>query len=127
MDPLSNAIITIMNNETQRKRVCVISLASKLIGGVLRILQEEGHIGEFEFVDDGGAGKFIVQLMGRINRLSPVRPRFPVKVERLGMWERRYLPARDLGLLILSTPQGVMTNREARARHTGGVLLAYVY
>lgn len=127
MDPLSNAITTMVNNELRHKRVRVISTSSKLIGHVLRVLQENGYIGEFEFVDDGGAGKFIVQLMGRVNKLSPIRPRFPVKVERLEMWERRYLPARDLGLLILSTPYGVLTNREARAQHTGGVLLAYVY
>jgi small subunit ribosomal protein S8 len=42
-------------------------------------------------------------------------------------WLRKILPSRDIGLLILSTPQGVMSHKEALERKIGGVLLAYVY
>jgi small subunit ribosomal protein S8 len=127
VDPLSNAITTMMNNEDRNKRSCVIAPASKLIGHVLRILQQNGYIGAFEFINDGRSGKFIVQLLGRINRISSVKPRYPVQVDNLEIWERKYLPARDLGFLILTTSQGVLTNKDAKTQHIGGSLLAYVY
>jgi small subunit ribosomal protein S8 len=116
-----------MNNEHRNKRSCVITPASKLIGHVLRILQQNGYIGAFEFIDDGRSGKFIVQLLGRINKISSIKPRYPIQVDSLEIWERKYLPARDLGLLILTTSHGVLTNNDAKAQHVGGSLLAYVY
>ncbi|MGC8961105.1 MAG: 30S ribosomal protein S8 [Candidatus Bathyarchaeia archaeon] len=127
MNPLSNALSTIYNHEERRKRECVIWPASKLIGSVLRVMQKNGYIGEFEFIDDGRAGKFRVQLLGRINRCGAVRPHYPVKVEKLEEWEKRYLPSRDIGILILTTPKGIISNREAKELRMGGRLLAYVY
>ena len=126
-DPLAAALSTIMNNELRNKKECVISPASKLIGHVLRVLQKNGYIGEFEFIDDGRSGKFKVQLFGRINKCGVIKPRYPVKVDSYEMWEKRYLPSRDIGLLIVSTPLGVLTHKEAKSLHTGGRLLAYVY
>jgi small subunit ribosomal protein S8 len=127
MNPLSNALSTIYNHEERRKRECIIWPASKLIGLVLRVMQKNGYIGEFEFIDDGRAGKFRVQLLGRINRCGAVRPHYPVKVEDLEEWEKRYLPSRDIGILVLTTPKGILSNREAKDLRIGGRLLAYVY
>lgn len=127
MNPLSNALSTIYNNEERRKRECIIWPASKLIGMVLRVMQKNGYIGEFEFIDDGRAGKFRVQLLGRINRCGAIRPHYSVKVEKLEDWEKRYLPSRNIGILILTTPKGVISNKEAKELRTGGRLLAYVY
>jgi small subunit ribosomal protein S8 len=42
-------------------------------------------------------------------------------------WEKRFLPSRNLGLIILSTNKGVMDHVQAKEEHVGGVLLAYVY
>ena len=42
-------------------------------------------------------------------------------------WEKRFLPSRNLGVVILSTPQGVMDHNQAKEENVGGVLLAYVY
>ncbi len=130
LDTLANALATIMNNEMRGKREAIIMPASKLIINVLRIMQQEGYIGEFEYIDDGRWGKVRVQLLGRINKCGVIKPRFSVKyvdLERMPHWLRKYLPSRDIGILILSTPQGVMTHKEALKRKIGGVLLAYVY
>jgi small subunit ribosomal protein S8 len=127
MDPLSNALSTIVNNELRRKRECIITPASKLIGHVLRVLQKNGYVGEFEFVDDGRSGKFKVQLLGRINKCGSIRPRYAVKVEDFETWEKRYLPSRELGILVVSSPHGVMSHEEAERNQTGGRLLAYAY
>jgi small subunit ribosomal protein S8 len=127
MDPLANALTTIKNNEILGKKDCLIRPASKLIANVLRVMQQYGVIGEFEFIDDGKAGIFNVQLLGRINKTGVIRPRFPVSRQNLERWEKVYLPARDFGILIVTTSQGIMTHEEARNQGIGGRLLAYVY
>jgi small subunit ribosomal protein S8 len=111
----------------RNKRECIIDPASKLLGRILRIIQLNGYIGEFEFIDDGRAGKFKIQLLGRINKCGAIRPRFPVKADKFEEWEKKYLPSRDVGILIVSTPDGVLAHREAREKRIGGKLLAFVY
>jgi len=127
LDSLANALSTIMNNEIRNKDECILHPASKLIGRVLRVMQQNGYIGEFEFIEDGRMGKFRVQLLGRINKCGVVKPRFPVKANGFEFWEKRYLPSKDIGLLVVTTPRGVLSHREAREKNTGGSLLAYVY
>jgi len=127
MDPLTNALNTIITNEGRHKKECIICPASKLVGRVLRIIQSLGYIGEIEFIDDGRTGKFRVQLFGRINECRAVKPRYSIKINSLEKWERRYLPARNLGSLIISTPHGVMTHNQAQEKNLGGKMLAYVF
>ncbi|MBS7636638.1 30S ribosomal protein S8 [Candidatus Bathyarchaeota archaeon] len=127
MDVLSNGLTTILNNEMRNKRECVISPASKLLGKVLRVMQLNGYIGEFEFIDDGRSGKFKVQLLGRINKCGAIRPRFAVKVDEIENLEKKFLPSREVGLLIISTSKGVLSHKEAKEKNIGGRLLAYVY
>ena len=127
MDTLANGLTTIINNEMRNKRECIISPASKLLGRILRIIQLNGYVGEFEFIDDGRTGKFKVQLLGRINKCGAIRPRFSVKVDEFEEWEKKFLPSRDVGILVVSTPKGVLSHREAREKRTGGRLLAFVY
>ena len=127
MDTLANGLTTIINNEMRNKRECVISPASKLLGRVLRIMQLNGYIGEFEFVDDGRSGKFKVQLLGRINKCGAVRPRYSVKTDEFEEWEKKFLPSREVGTIVISTPKGILSHKEAREKHLGGKLLAFVY
>ena len=127
IDPLANTLSTIWNNEMRGKKECITYPASKFIAEVLRVMQKAGYIGEFEYIDDGRAGKFRIQLLGRINKCGVIKPRFPVKKNEFEEWEKRYLPAREIGILIVSTPKGVMTHREAKELGIGGVLVAYVY
>ena len=127
MDPLVNALNTIMSHEGRRKTECIITPASGLAGRVLRLIQGKGYVGEIEFIDDGRQGKLRVQLFGRINKCRAVTPRFKTKVSEMEKWEKRYLPSRNLGILILSTPKGVMDHTQAKEENVGGVLLAYMY
>jgi len=127
MDVLANGLTTIINNEMRNKRECVISPASKLLGKVLRVIQLNGYIGEFEFIDDGRSGKFKVQLLGRINRCGAIKPRFPVKVDDFEEWEKKFLPSREVGLLVISTSKGMLSHKEAKEKGIGGRLLAFIY
>lgn len=127
MDTLSNGLTTVINNEMRNKRECIISPASKLLGRVLRIMQLNGYVGEFEFIDDGRSGKFKVQLLGRINKCGAIRPRFSMRITEIEEWEKRFLPSRDVGLIVISTSKGALSHREAKEKHIGGKLLAFVY
>jgi len=90
-------------------------------------MQLNGYVGEFEFVDDGRSGKFKVQLLGRINKCGAIRPRFSIKLDDFENWEKKFLPSREVGLIIISTSKGALSHKEAKEKHIGGKLLAFVY
>ena len=126
-DPLANALSTIKNAEIKGMDKCTIQPSSKMIGGILSLLKDKGYVGSFEYVDDGKAGIFQVGLIGNINNCGVIKPRYPIKRSDLEKWESRYLPARDFGLLILTTTEGIISHYDARKKGIGGKLLAYVY
>lgn len=130
LDTLANALASIVNAEMRAKQEVVIMPASKLIANVLRVMQREGYVGEFEYIDDGRWGKIRVRLLGRINKAGVIKPRYSISYRellRMPDWLRKYLPSRDIGVLIISTSQGIMSHREAIEKKIGGVVLAYVY
>jgi small subunit ribosomal protein S8 len=117
----------IRNAEKVGKGECVLRPSSKLIGRVLKVMQENGYIRQFELVNDGRSGLFRVALGGQINNCGVIRPRYSVKVADLEKYESRYLPAQDFGVLILTTTKGVVTHMDAKKGGVGGKLLAFVY
>jgi small subunit ribosomal protein S8 len=127
VDTLANALNAIKVAEGKGKQDISLSPASKLIREALTLLQREGYIGDFEFVDEGASGKFKVALLGKVNDCGAVCPRFSVKNDEWERWEQRYLPARNVGVVIVSTSKGLMTNVEARAQNLGGRLVGFVY
>ena len=126
-DPLANALSLMKNAENKGKKTCHIEPSSKLISGVLHVLKENGYIGEYQYIEDGKAGVLEVELIGNINNCGVIKPRYPVKRSELEKWESRYLPARDFGLLILTTTKGIISNEDAKKYGIGGKMLAYVY
>ncbi|MEM0466388.1 MAG: 30S ribosomal protein S8 [Candidatus Thermoplasmatota archaeon] len=126
-DPLADALSTIKNAQMRGMSTCTIRPSSKLIGGVLTVLKEKGYLENYEYVDDGKAGAFQVKLKGNINNCGVIKPRYPIKREEMEKWESRYLPARDFGLLIMTTTEGILSHYEARQKGIGGKLLAFIY
>ena len=126
-DTLNDAMAVIKNAELVGKGECVVRPSSKLIGRVLKVMQESGYIRQFELIEDGRSRMFRIALSGHINNCGVIRPRYPVKVADLERYEARYLPAQDFGVLILSTTKGVLTHMEAKKDGVGGKLLAFVY
>lgn len=123
---VSDGLSTINNSEKVGKEECEVE-ASGSIFKILKLIQSKGYIGNFEKMEDGRGGKFRVSLEGNINELNVIRPHFFVKADGFEEWEKRYLPAKGLGILIVSTPQGIITHTEAKEKGTGGRLLAYIY
>ncbi len=126
-DTLNDAMAVIKNAEKVGKGECIVRPSSKLIGRVLKVMQESGYIRQFELVEDGRSRMFKVALSGQINDCGVIRPRHSVKVADLEKFESRYLPAQDFGVLILTTTKGVVTHMDARNGGVGGKLLAFVY
>ncbi len=126
-DPLADALTNIKNHEMVGKLELTIYPASKLLLKVLEIMQRHGYVKEFEFIDDGREGMVRVKLAGKITDCGAIKPRFPVKKDEWTKWEKQFLPARGIGILIVSTPEGLMTQYEAQEKGLGGVLIAYVY
>lgn len=128
LDPLADALTNLQNHERTAKRACTIAPASKLVAEVLRVLKEQSYIESFERLHENhGMDRFAVKLTGHINVCHAIKPRYAVKKDGFEKYEKRYLPARDVGLLIVSTPQGVTTHKAAKDSQIGGRLLAYVY
>lgn len=126
-DPLADALTVIRNAERVGKREAVVTPASKLVGRVLKVMQDQGYIGPFEYEDDGRGGLYRVNLTGVINNCGVIKPRYSIKKADFDEYESRYLPARDFGSLILTTTAGVIDQYKAKEAGTGGRLLAYVY
>lgn len=125
-DSLADALAAMKNAERVGKSECVIR-ASKTIKEVLKILQGKSYIGSFEFIDDGKSGKFKIELQGKIMDCNVVKPRSSVKIDEIEKWEKRWLPAKGFGILILTTPKGIIDHNKAKELNTGGKLLAYCY
>ena len=126
-DPLADALTTIKNAEDTGKVECTLRPASKIIASVLTLFKENNYIEGFEYVDDGKAGFFNVNLLGNINKCGIVRPRYAVKLEDFERYEERFLPSRTMGLLVVTTSKGVMPHFEAKRHGIGGQILAYIY
>lgn len=126
-DPFSNALSGLNNAESVGHLTHTVSPASNQIGSVLEVLYDRGYVDGFEFVDDGKSGRFEIELKGAINRCGAVKPRYSAGADEFEKWEKRFLPARDYGTLIVTTSHGIMSHYEAREQGIGGQVIAYVY
>lgn len=126
-DPLNDIINSIKNASKTGKRSIEAEPAARLIGRVLKVMQDYNYLKSFEVVEENRGGKFKIILSDTINNCGVIKPRLPVKQANLDRYEARYLPAQDFGILILTTTKGVMSHIEARKQGLGGKLLAYVY
>ena len=125
-DIVADIFYVLNNAENIGKRQCIVP-ASKLVKNILMTIQRAGYIGNFEFIDDSKSGSFKVDLVGKINSSRAIRPRFAVKRGKYEKWSARYLPAKNFGILVVSTPKGVMTQKEADEAGLGGRLVGFVY
>ena len=128
-DPVADMLTRIRNANTA-KHESVDVPASNLKKAIAQILLDEGYIKSFEIVDDGTQGIIRIQLKylaGKEKVISGLR-----RVSKPGL--RVYAGAdelpralKGLGIAIISTSKGVMTDKKARANHVGGEVLAFVW
>ena len=126
-DPIAD-LLTRIRNAQSVNNTTVAMPSSKLKVAIARVLKEEGYIEDFAVADQGGKPELRIELKYYAGR--PVIERIE-RVSRPGLRIYRgksEIPTvmNGLGVAIVSTPQGVMTDRKARATGTGGEILCYV-
>jgi len=126
-DPLANALSSILSDEKIGRGESKLKPASKIIKKVLEIMKNNSYIGDFEEIEDGRGNVIKVNILGNINKCGVIKPRYSVKKDKFERFEKRYLLAKGMGILILSTPLGIMSHNDAKKKNVGGRLLAYCY
>ena len=128
-DPIAD-MLTRIRNAGSAKHETVDVPASKMKKAIAQILFDEGYIKSFQLIDDGTQGVIRITLKylpGKEKAIQGLR-----RVSKPGL--RVYAGAdelpqvlRGLGIAIISTSKGIMTDKKARAQHVGGEVLAFVW
>jgi len=125
-DPLSNVLSHILNCEKIGKKECIVRPSSNLIKKVLQIMKDNKYIGDFKEYS-GRGGHIKINLLKKINKCGVIKPRFSVKKNQIEKYEKRYLPAKDFGIIIISTNKDLITHYQAKEKDIGGRLISYIY
>jgi small subunit ribosomal protein S8 len=128
-DPIAD-YLTIIRNGCKANFDYVDVPASKMKNHITQVLTDQGYIKKFIFIEDGKQG--IIRIWLKYNDEGEPAIKKIVRVSRPGRKEytgAKSMPrVRDnLGVAILTTPQGVMTAREASRRNVGGEILCYIW
>lgn len=120
-DIVADALNEIMNAKKARKNEIVVDKNSKLLRNVLDIAKERGYL-NYSLQGD----KIKVELKN-LNEIKAVKPRYTVSVKKINGYVRRFLPAKNFGLLVISTNEGLMSHEDAEEKNIGGCLIAYMF
>jgi len=129
-DPISDYLTRIRNAQSVGHKVVEIP-ASNLKKEITKVLHEQGYIRKYKFIDEGPQGSIKIAL--KYDKASK-RPAM-TKLERISKpGLRKYSKVKamprvlnGLGIAIVSTPNGVMTAKNAKAQQVGGEVLCYIY
>ena len=122
-------MLTRIRNAVRNKSAKVDIRNSKICAGIAKVLKDEGYINDFAIIEDGRQGILRLelrygsrgeQLIRVITRQSKPGCRVYTKLEEIPR------PLAGLGIAIVSTPKGVLSDRQAREHHVGGELLCTV-
>jgi small subunit ribosomal protein S8 len=130
-DPIAD-MLTRIRNANQRRHNDVVMPSSNMKAAIAGILKDEGYIDDYEVVDQRDGRVPTLRL-----RLKYVNEREPVisQLKRVSRPGRRVYTRRQdipwvlqgMGIAILTTPKGVMTDKQARRENVGGEVLCYVW
>ena len=123
-DPIADYLTRLRNAISAKHRVVEVP-ASNLKKEITKILFEKGYILNYKFVEDGPQGTIKVALKyDSVNKVNAIK-----KLERVSSPGYKDMPRviNGLGIAIISTSKGVMTNKEAAELKIGGEVLCYVY
>jgi len=126
-DTLASVLSHILNCEKKGMTEAVAKPISKVALDVLKVIKESKYIGDFEIISQARGGQAKVHLLGRINKCGVIKPRFSIRKDNFEKFEKRFLPAKGFGVLVVSTSKGIMTYSQAHEKNMGGKLLAYCY
>lgn len=129
-DPIADYLTRVRNAIMAGHRVVEIP-ASNLKKEITKILLEKGYILNYKFVDEGPQGSIKIALKyDPVNKVNAIKKL--IRISSPGL--RKYVGYKDmprvlngLGIAVVSTSKGVMTDKEARELRVGGEVMCYVY
>ena len=128
-DPIADMLTRIRNGLTVHKETVEVP-SSKMKSAIAQIMLEEGYLKGVELVEDGFNGKLVLTLKYTDDNRSVINGL--KRVSKPGL--RTYSGAENMprvlggfGIAIVSTNQGIMTDKQAKLRNVGGEVLCYVY
>ncbi len=128
-DPIAD-MLTRIRNANQMKHLTVLVPASKIKLEILNVIKSEGYIEDVEFVEDGKQGEIKVTLKYTEKKERVIKGITRISKPGLRVYAKSTeMPKvlNGLGVAVVSTSNGVMTDREARQKHLGGEVIAYIW
>lgn len=122
-DIVADTLNQIMNAKRAGHQNVSVKRHSKFLMTVLSIGKLRGYIKDFRV----NGKQLDIELGDTLNACLAVKPRYLVKADEIMKYVRRYLPSRHMGLVVISTSQGLMTHHTAIERGIGGSVIAYFY
>lgn len=123
-DVVADALNMIKNAKKSGKESVKINRISNLFIEILKIMKQKGAIKKYKI---DGKEKSVEVTIGDLEECRAIKPRFTVDKTQIEKYRRRYLPSRNIGIVILSTNKGLITHEEAQEEKIGGCLIAYFY
>ena len=121
-DILADALNQMMNAKRAGKSLIEVRHKSRLLTSVLAIAKLKGYVKDYKSVDNT-----IKIELAKLNGCRAIKPRFMVQVSEIEKYTKRYLPAKNIGFLVISTSKGLMTHQTAQKKNIGGSLIAYFF
>ncbi len=128
-DPIADMLTRIRNAGTAKHETVDVP-ASKMKVAIAQILLDEGYIKSFQLIDDGTQGIIRITLKYLANKEKAIQGLKRVSKPGLRIYAGAdELPQvlKGLGIAIISTSKGIMTDKQARKLHVGGEVLAFVW
>ena len=123
-DTVADGLNMIKNAKRARKENITVKRISNLLIEILKIMKQKGAIKRYKI---NPKEKNVEINLGEVSECKAIKPRFTVQKDEIERYKRRYLPARGIGTIIVSTNKGLMTHEEAEEEGIGGSLIAYFY
>jgi small subunit ribosomal protein S8 len=123
-DTVADALNMMRNAKKAGKEVVKVKMISNLLIEVLKIMKQKEAIKKYK-IDP--KDKSVEITLGDLTECKAIKPRFTAQKDEVDKYMRRYLPARGIGEMIISTDKGLMTHEEAMEEGVGGCLVAYFY
>ena len=123
-DTIADALNMIRNAKKARKNTIKVKRISNLLIDILKIMKDKKAIKKYKI---NAKDQSIEVTLDEVVDCRAIKPRFTVKVDQIEKYRRRYLPARNIGTVLVSTSKGIMTHDQAQEAKIGGCLIAYFY
>ena len=120
-DIVSDCLNMIMNAKKARKNQLEVNRYSKFLIKVLDIAKKSRYL-DYNIEEN----KLSIKIK-ELNECRAIKSRFNATLDEIEKYMRRFLPARNFGIVIISTSKGLMTHKEAYDKNIGGSLIAYFY